>query len=246
MKGLFSNFAVLVLLMFLTAGFAFGQKQSKEVKEAREISSKAASAFREIMGDADKSIPRELLERAEAVAIFPGVVNAAFIIGGRGGSGLIVRRTQTGWGAPAFFKIGGGSAGLQIGGEKIDYIMLIMNDGGLKGLLEDKFEFGGEANIAAGPVGRESSVGTTGTLDAGILTYSRARGAFAGIALKGAVINPDNSRNQAVYKMDAKDILSETSKEITQPDYTKVVGQTLSRFSSRKGTAVTPKTGTRK
>jgi lipid-binding SYLF domain-containing protein len=115
----------------------------------------------------------------------------------------------------------------------------------LKGLLEDKFEFGGELNVAAGPVGRETSATTNATLDAGIITYSRARGLFAGVSLKGAVISPDNDRNQAIYQMNAKDILSETSKEITQPDYTKVVPQTLSRFSTRKGTTVTPNSGTR-
>jgi SH3 domain-containing YSC84-like protein 1 len=245
----FSKMFVLALALAVSANTAFAQQNAKEnrkeAKEAQETSSKAASLFSEIMGDADKAIPGNLLERAEAVAIFPGVVNAAFIVGGRGGQGLIVRRTQTGWGAPAFFKLGGGSLGAQIGGQKVDYIMLIMNDGGLKGLLEDKFEFGGELNVAAGPVGRETSATTNATLDAGIITYSRARGLFAGVSLKGAVISPDNDRNQAIYQMNAKDILSETSKEITQPDYTKVVPQTLSRFSTRKGTTVTPNSGTR-
>ncbi len=119
-----------------------------------------------------------MLDKAEAIAVFPGVVKAAFIVGGTGGQGVISRRVAGGWSAPAFFNLGGGSFGVQIGAEKTDYVMLIMNDDGLKGLLEDKFEIGGEASIAAGPVGRTASASSNVTLDAGILSYSRSKGVF--------------------------------------------------------------------
>ena len=110
-----------------------------------------------------------------------------------------------------------------------------MNDGGLKGLMEDKFELGGEASAAAGPVGRSASATTNPTLDAGILSYSRTKGLFAGVSLKGSVITPDNDRNQAVYGQNANEILGENSKDVTAPKYVSIVSQTLSRYSIRKG-----------
>jgi len=239
-----TQFLVAIMALIVTAGVVPAQTDSKQnkkdISQARKTSAQAVEVFNKIMGEPDKSIPRDLLERAEAVAIFPGVINAAFIVGGRGGQGLISRRTPTGWSAPAFFKIGGGSLGAQIGGQKIDYIMLIMNDGGLKGLLEDKFEIGAEASIAAGPVGRSSSATTNPTLDAGILSYSRTKGLFAGVALKGAVITPDNDRNQAVYKQNATQLLGGNSTAATVPEYVNIVPQTLNRYSSRKGTNVSP------
>ncbi len=239
-----TQLSVAIMALILTAGIVSAQtdtkQNKKDISEARKTSSQAVEVFNKIMSEPDKAIPQDLLERAEAVAIFPGVVNAAFIVGGRGGLGLISRRTATGWSAPAFFKIGGGSFGAQIGGQKIDYIMLIMNDGGLKGLLEDKFEIGGEASVAAGPIGRASSATTNPTLDAGILSYSRTKGLFAGIALKGAVITPDNDRNQAVYRQNAVQLLGGNSSEVTPPAYVNIVPQTLTRYSSRKGTNVSP------
>ena len=234
------QFLLALMAVILTAGFVTAQTNSKQnkkdISEAKKTSIAAAKVFNEIMKVSDKAIPKDLLERAEAVAIFPGVINAAFIFGGRGGMGIISRRTSTGWSAPAFFKMGGGSFGAQIGGQKIDYIMLIMNEGGLKGLLEDKFEIGGEASVAAGPVGRSASATTNPTLDAGILSYSRTKGLFAGVALKGAVITPDNDRNQAVYGQNARQILTKNSSEVTAPAYVNIVPQTLTLYSSRKGT----------
>lgn len=234
------QFLLALMAVILTAGFVTAQTNSKQnkkdISEAKKTSNAAAKVFNKIMKSPDKAIPKDLLERAEAIAIFPGVINAAFIIGGRGGMGIISRRTPTGWSAPAFFKIGGGSFGAQIGGQKIDYIMLIMNDGGLKGLLEDKFELGGEASVAAGPVGRSASATTNPTLDAAILSYSRTKGLFAGVAIKGAVITPDNDRNQAVYGLNARQILTKNSSELTAPAYVNIIPQTLTRYSSRKGT----------
>ncbi|HVF56113.1 MAG TPA: lipid-binding SYLF domain-containing protein [Pyrinomonadaceae bacterium] len=180
----------------------------KQKKEASKKSSNAASVFDKVMDAPDRSIPKELLDKAEAVAVFPGVFKAGLGIGGRGGSGLISRRVTGGWSVPAFFKLGGASIGLQIGASKTDVVLLFMNESALKGLLEDKFEMGGEASAAAGPVGRSASATTNLTLDAGILSYSRSKGLFAGLEIKGAVINPDNNLNEAIYGMKARDILT--------------------------------------
>jgi lipid-binding SYLF domain-containing protein len=185
------------------------------LKQQKDASKKAASAsrvFEQIMGTPERSIPKELLDKAEAVAVFPGMLKAGFVVGGRGGSGLISRRVTGGWSAPAYFKMGGASVGLQIGASKTDVVLLFMNEDALKGLLEDKFEMGGEASAAAGPVGRAASATTNLTLDAGILSYSRSKGLFAGLELKGAVINPDNNLNEALYGLKARDILTGTNK----------------------------------
>ena len=180
----------------------------KQQKEAAKKAESASKAFEQTMGAADRSIPRELLDRAEAVAVFPGMIKAGFVVGGRGGSGVISRRVTGGWSAPAFFKLAGASIGPQIGASKTDLILLFMNEDALKGLLEDKLEIGGEASAAAGPVGRAASATTNLTLDAGILSYSRSKGLFAGLELKGAVINPDNNLNEALYGLKARDLLT--------------------------------------
>src|ERR687893_1959808 len=181
---------------------------AKQQKEAAKKSESAARVFDQVMGAPDRSIPRELLDRAEAVAVFPGMLKAGFVVGGRGGSGLISRRVTGGWSAPAFFKMGGASIGAQIGAAKTDLVLLFMNEDALKGLLEDKLEMGGEASAAAGPVGRTASATTNLTLDAGILSYSRSKGLFAGLELKGAVVNPDNKLNEALYGKKADQLLS--------------------------------------
>jgi lipid-binding SYLF domain-containing protein len=175
-----------------------------------------------------------LIDKAEAIAVFPGVIKAAFIIGGRGGQGLISRRIPGGWSAPAFYNIGGGSVGLQVGAQKTDYVMLIMNADGLNGLMEDKFELGGEMSVAAGPVGREAAASTNLTLDAGILSYSRSKGLFAGVALKGAVISPDNNLNEAAYDgKKANAVLGIRMKLEEMPDAVRIFPMTLSRYSRR-------------
>lgn len=233
MKLSLPKIAVLALV-FCFSLTAFAQKkEQKEIKDAGKRAAQAAKVFQEIMEKSDRSIPRELLERAEAVAVFPSVLNAAFVIGGSGGEGVISRRTETGWSAPAFFKIGSGSIGFQIGADKTDLIFLIMNDGGLRGLLEDKFEFGGEAGVSAGPVGRKAGATTNATLDAGILSYSRSKGAFIGAALKGGMLSPDNDKNRALYGKTSKEILlAET--QIPMPDEVRDFPQTLNRYSTRR------------
>lgn len=224
----------MVLMLFLVATVA--PAQNKRTKDAARHANDAAKVFNEIMSTPDKAIPKSLIDKAEAILVFPGVVKAAFIVGGRGGQGIISRRVKGGWSAPAFYNLGGGSFGAQIGATKTDYVLLIMNEEGLKGLMEDKFEMGGEAGVAAGPVGREVAASTNATLDAGILSYSRQKGLFAGVALKGAVISPDNDLNEAVYGMKANDILAPgANMPINKmPASVRIVPQTFSRYSVRR------------
>src|SRR5687767_5204747 len=228
-----TGFLALSLLSVAFISPAGAQKKSR-LKDATERSGEAAQTFTEIMNVKEKAIPQELLDRAEAIAVFPGVIKAAFIFGGRGGKGVISRRVKGGWTAPAFFSLGGGSFGAQIGAQKNDYIFLIMNEEGVKGLLEDKFEMGGEAGVVAGPVGREVAASTNTTLDAGILSYSRSKGAFIGAALKGLVISPDNDLNEAVYGKKATQILTGPPMTLSQmPAAVRIFPRTLARYSHR-------------
>ncbi|MDX6574289.1 MAG: YSC84-like protein 1, partial [Blastocatellia bacterium] len=219
MKRLFTRavFCSLSITMVLAvaANASAQQERERSAKKARaaaEQSAKAARVFEQIMGTREKSIPGDLLDRAEAVAVFPGVLKGGFIVGGRGGSGVISRRVAGGWSAPAFFDLGGGSIGLQIGVASTDYILLFMNERAVDSLLNDKFEIGGEGSAAAGPVGRSASASTDARLNAQILSYSRSKGAFAGLELKGVVIKPDNEDNLQVYGMSARDILTGADK----------------------------------
>lgn len=224
---------ILVGLMLSTAVLTPAQKDSR-TKDAARHASDAAKTFTEIMNVKDKAIPKELLDTAEAIAVFPDVFKAAFLVGGRTGQGVISRRVKGGWTAPAFFHIGGGSFGPQIGAQKTDYILLIMNESGLDGLLKDKFELGGEAGIAAGPIGREASASTNPRLDAGILSYSRSKGVFAGAALKGAMITPDNDLNEAVYGKKADEVLKmEPVPFGKMPPSVRIFPRTLVRYSIR-------------
>lgn len=226
----------LSLLIVLTTVAAAQNKNAKKINQATERSRNAAKVFTEIMAAPDKAIPKDLIDNAEAVAVFPNVIKAGFIIGGRGGRGVISRRVSGGWSAPAFFKLGGGSIGLQIGASSTDFVLLFMNEDALKGLLEDKLEIGGEGSVAAGPVGRAASASTNLTLDAGILSYSRSKGLFAGLELKGVVIDPDNDANRAVYNLTARDILTGTNKMSINrmPAGVRIFPRTLSRYSVRR------------
>jgi lipid-binding SYLF domain-containing protein len=151
------------------------------------------------MDTPDKGIPQELLDGAECVAVFPSVFKAGFIFGGRGGRGVASCRTTAGWSAPAFFTLGGGSFGWQIGAQSTDFVMLFMNKDGLNSLLSDQFTLGGDASVAAGPVGRQAGAATDLKLNAKILSYSRSKGLFAGLELKGVVIKPDKDDMRDVY-----------------------------------------------
>lgn len=204
-----SSFLVLICVAVFGAN-SFGQKNAKEMKAGEERVAGASTVMTEIMQIDDKAIPRDLLAKAKAIVVFPGSLKVSFIIGGQGGKGVVVRRLAKGWSAPVFMNMGGGSFGPQIGGQKTDYVLLIMNDDGLKGLLGDKFEIGAEGSVSAGPVGRTAAASTNVRLDAQILTYSRSKGLFAGVSLKGVVISEDVSMNQAIYQKPAKQILGDT------------------------------------
>ena len=234
---LFALNVSLLSAVFITASAQQGRERStRKARAAAEQSAKAARVFDQIMATREKSIPRDLLDRAEAVAVFPSVFKAGFILGGRGGSGVISRRVAGGWSAPAFFDLGGGSIGLQIGASSTDYILLFMNENAVGSLLGDKFEIGGEGSAAAGPVGRSASASTDVKLNAQILSYSRSRGAFAGLELKGVVIKPDNEDNLQVYGMTARDILTGSNKisMAAMPEGVRIFPQTLARYSRRK------------
>ena len=227
-----SSAVTLIALFVLSVVLTPAQKS--RTRDAARHSGEAAETFTEIMNVKDKAIPKELLDTAEAIAVFPGVIKAAFLVGGRGGQGVISRRVKGGWSPPAFFNLGGGSFGPQIGAQKTDYVLLIMNQSGLDGLLKDKFELGGEVSIAAGPVGREAAASTNPRMDAGILSYSRSKGAFIGAALKGAVITPDNDLNEAIYGKKAQALLQGPPMTFDQmPPSVRIFPRTLVRYSIR-------------
>lgn len=236
MKSFFFRSAFLIslssLVFTLCASSALGQRS--RMQDAARHSAAASKVFTEIMNVRERAIPKELLDRAEAIAVFPGVLKAAFVVGGRGGHGVIMKRVRGGWSAPAFFNLGGGSFGAQIGAQKTDYVLLIMNEEGINGLLKDKFEIGGEVGIAAGPVGREVAASTNLRLNAGILSYSRSKGVFIGAAIKGAVISPDNNLNEAVYGKKANELLTGPPLELTDmPPGVRIFPRTLARYSIR-------------
>ena len=207
------------------------KKQREEMKDEIKDTQKAAKVFREVMGTPDKGIPQNLLDDAECVLVFPDVIKAAFIVGGQGGSGVASCRSSNGWSAPAFFNLGGGSIGWQIGGESTDYVLLVMNKDGINTLLKDNFQLGADASVAAGPVGRQAGASTDIALNAQMLSYSRTKGLFAGVALKGAVIKVDDSDMRDVYgaNVSARDVLQ--GNRITAPASVQTFPQTLARYS---------------
>ena len=170
-------------------------------KETDERLANAARAFSEIMSAADKGIPGGVLDKAACVVVVPGMKRGGFIVGGSFGRGAVTCRGtgNTGWGAPAMVELGGGSIGLQIGAAETDVVMLIMDCSGMDSLLKSKVTLGGDASVAAGPVGRESAAETDAAMKAKILSYSRSRGVFAGVSLKGTTMNEDEDANSAVY-----------------------------------------------
>jgi lipid-binding SYLF domain-containing protein len=170
----------------------------------------AARVLHDIMAAPDNGIPQEVLEHAKCVAVVPHLLKGGFVFGAENGRGVATCRTAAGWSAPAFFAITGGSWGLQIGVEGIDLVMIIQNDRGMQRLIGSGFELGADASAAAGPVGRHASADTNWKLDTEILTYSRARGAFAGVTLNGASIRRDDDSMEAVYgrHVSTHDVLS--------------------------------------
>ncbi len=189
------KFLLLVLIVSLSA-FSFAAET--ETKAADRVEA-AADVLNEIQAAPDKGIPENVLGSAECVAVVPSMLKGAFMIGGNHGRGVASCRTPKGWSAPAFFVVTGGSIGWQIGGQAIDVVMLIMNKDGMKRLLSSEFELGADASVAAGPVGRLADAGTDWKMRAEVLTYSRARGLFAGVSLNGAVIKQDKDSTREFY-----------------------------------------------
>jgi len=208
--------------------------RGSNTKEGASQANKSAQVLKEIMGAPDKGIPGDLLAKAECVAVFPKVVKAGFILAGQGGRGVASCRTSAGWSAPAFFEIKGGSVGLQIGGQATDFVLLFMNEGGMQSLLSDKFELGGDASVAAGPVGRTTSATTDIKMDAQILSYSRSKGLFAGVSLKGSVISPEKSDMKGTYGegVTAQTVLAASNDRA--PMEVRTFAKTLTEYSTRR------------
>jgi len=202
MKKLVSRTLVLlipmVLLCTLAAAHDQGNDQPKESKASDRVQA-AADVLNEIQSAPDSGIPQEILSKAQCVAVVPSMLKGGFVVGAKYGRGLASCRTPKGWSTPAFFTVEGGSFGFQIGGQAVDLVMLIMNNDGMRHLLLDKFEIGADASVAAGPVGRHAEGNTDWTMRAQVLTYSRARGVFAGVTLNGAVVKQDKNSTREFY-----------------------------------------------
>jgi SH3 domain-containing YSC84-like protein 1 len=186
--------------------------------------------FKEMMDTPDRSVPRDLLRDAECAVLVPGLKKAGFILGGKYGRGYALCRTPKGWSAPVAVRIEGGSVGFQIGASETDILLLVMNKRGMERLLSSEFTLGGEASVAAGPVGRESQAQTDLTLRAEILSWSRSRGVFAGIALQGATLRADSDTDHDLYGRDINrsDVLNGT---IEAPKPAEELVATMTRYA---------------
>jgi lipid-binding SYLF domain-containing protein len=223
-----------ILCLLLISGLAaFAAESRSEVAQRLD---NAATVLHEIMATPDKGIPEDLLDKANCVVIVPGLKKGAFIVGAQYGKGFVTCRKTGGWSAPAAVKIEGGSVGLQIGGQETDAILLVMNENGAKRLLSDKFTLGAEGSVAAGPVGRTSTAQTDAKMSAEILSYSRSRGAFAGLALTGATLRPDEDSNAALYgkKLTSQEIVDG---KVKAPSAASKLLAELSRYSPREKSA---------
>jgi SH3 domain-containing YSC84-like protein 1 len=232
MKKLLRSGGVLCSALGLVALMASSGLADK--KDAIKQANKAAEVFREIMGVPDNAVPLSVLDRAVCVAVFPDVIKGGLIVGGRKGRGVAsCRLAAGGWSPPAYFDLIGGSIGLQIGAQATDLVLLFVSSDGMKSLLKSRFELGGDASVAAGPVGRAVGAGTDLRLDAQILSYSRTKGVFAGLELKGTVIKQDSDDNQAVYGDNVKpdDILK--GEKDPAADVT-VFPKTLAKYSKKR------------
>src|SRR5690348_7922667 len=190
---------ILILLVASLGSVAWAESARQDSVERLQL---ASDVVHEIISAPDKGIPEEVLDNAKCIAVVPNLVKGGFIFGGKHGRGVATCRTAKGWSAPAFISVGGGTAGLQIGVEGVDLIMLIMNDKGMQQLLSSKFQISGEGSAAAGPVGRHASAGTDWKMDTEMLTYSRSKGVFAGLTLEGAVVQQDSDSTTSVYGRD--------------------------------------------
>jgi len=225
------RFLTFPLFLLVLSSSALTADRSDEVKRL----ARATDVFQEIMKTPDKGIPGDLLDKAECVAIVPGLKKGGLGLGGKYGKGLIMcRKPNRNWTAPSFITIEGGSIGFQIGFTQIDVVMLFMNKKGVDKLIGDKFTIGADASAAAGPVGRQTAAQTNIRLDAEILTYSRAKGLFAGISLDGATLRSDKDDNREFYgkDIDPRSILLDGSVEM--PAEARSLASALSWQSPKK------------
>lgn len=200
-KPLTSLMTMLLVVLPILSSSAFAANREKDEDRLEN----SGTVLKEIL-DVPDDIPQDLLDKADCVVVFPSVLKAAFIVGGSYGRGAMSCRRgedfRGPWGAPTMMALEGGSFGFQIGGEATDFVLLVMNERGASGILASKVKLGADASVAAGPVGRDASAETDATLRADILSYSRARGVFAGIALEGSTVRPDNGANEKIYGRD--------------------------------------------
>jgi SH3 domain-containing YSC84-like protein 1 len=219
-------------MRFVTVGFTLvASAFLLQAETAQERLQDATEVLNEVMRSPDNGIPQDLLEKAHCIVIVPGMKQAAFVVGAKYGRGFAVcRRDHGGWGAPSAVRVEGGSVGFQIGASSTDAIMLIMNQRGMRRLLEDKFTLGAEASVAAGPVGRSATAQTDAQLSADILSWSRSKGLFAGIALQGATLRNDTDENTELYgrPLKNKNILLTNRRA---PDAAKPLAAALNHYS---------------
>ena len=220
----------------LLTGLALGATLASAASDVDERLQSAASAFKEVMGIPDKSIPQDLLNKAECIVIVPDLKKGAFIVGGKYGKGFFTCRRQggAGWSSPGAVRIEGGSVGFQIGGSEMDVFMLVMNQRGVDRLLSSKFTLGGDATVAAGPVGRNAQAETDARMTAEILTYSKSRGLFAGVSLTGATLREDKDWNTEMYGKPYRNRDLVTGKGTTPPKAAAALLKELDRYSSRR------------
>jgi lipid-binding SYLF domain-containing protein len=232
--------ATLYLLMTLVISLSARGATSNKEDDVRRIQD-SAQIFEEIMGAPDRAIPQDLLSSAKCIAIIPAEKKLAFFVGGNYGKGLVTCRAPQSWSGPVFLTVSGGSIGFQWGGSSTDLILVFRGRRGLQKLLSDKFQIGGDASAAAGPVGRSAQAGTDIEMHAEILTYSRSRGAFAGISLNGAVVQPDETGNQALYGNTAtrEDILDG---KVVVPPEAMVLLQAVSKATRTPAPSAPPST----
>jgi lipid-binding SYLF domain-containing protein len=221
----------------MLAPLSFARNAADDVKDENNRLENAGTVIQEIL-DVPDNIPQDLLNKARCVVVLPSVLKAAFVVGGSYGRGAMVCRTGkdfTGpWGAPAMYALEGGSFGLQIGAEATDFVILVMNNRGAESLLHSKVKLGGDASIAAGPKGRTASAESDAYLRAEMLSYSRARGVFAGVSLEGSTLRPDNDANHRLYGPDATAALIITEPKYESPESGKTLVHRLQKASPER------------
>ena len=190
---------LLLTLVVALCSWAYAADEPAKESKATDRVQAAADVLNAIQSAPDSGVPNEILSRADCVAVVPSMLKGGFVVGGKYGRGLASCRTPKGWSTPAFFTVKGGSFGFQIGGQAVDLVMLIMNNEGMQRLLSSQFALGADASVAAGPVGRHAEGNTDWKMRAQVLTYSRARGVFAGVSLNGAVVRQDKDSTRDFY-----------------------------------------------